>query len=258
MKKFVIAAAAGSALAFRRPRTRSRRSASISATHFPNSLTLIGEAPGKLAQKLEPPVGGHDRPARERARRAGPGAAGDPGHRPGLGRRRLVERRLLRQHRLGVQHVRRGAVRPRHPGIPRLGPPRRRPAALARDVRQARRLQHPVRHHPARGLGLVPARDQDGRGPEGPEDALLRPGRARHEQARRRDAAARARRHLPGAAARHHRRHRVLAAGDGPEARLPPGGEVLLLPRLAPAGHVPRVLHQRATSGRGCPTSTRR
>src|SRR5688500_16975160 len=40
-------------------------------------------------------------------------------------------------------------------------------------------------------------------------------------------------RHLPGAAARHHRRHRVLAAGDGPEARLPPGRQVLLFPRLA-------------------------
>jgi hypothetical protein len=36
-----------------RPRTHSRKSASISRMLFPNSLTLIGEAPGKLAKKLE-------------------------------------------------------------------------------------------------------------------------------------------------------------------------------------------------------------
>ena len=60
----------------------------------------------------------------------------------------------------------------------------------------------------------------------------------------RRDAAARTRRHLPGAAARHDRRHRVLAAVDGPEVRLLPGRQVLLFPRLAPAGHFPRAVHE--------------
>ncbi len=200
----------------------------------------------------------HDRAARERARRARAGAAGDPGHRPGLGGRGVVERRLLRRHRLGVQHVRRGAVRARHRRVPRLDVPRRRPAALARDVRQARRAQHSVRHHPAGSLGLVPQGDQERRRPEGAEDALLRAGREGHGEARRRHAAARAGRHLPGAAARHARRDRVLAAGDGPEARLPPGRQVLLLPGLAPAGDVPRVLHQRKQVGSRSPTSTRR
>ena len=214
------------------------------ASAFPTSLTLIGEAPVKLAQKLNRLSGGTLElrvnepgalvPALQAIQATGQGSVDAAWSNAGF----------FAGDRHRVQHVRLGAVRARHPGIPRVDPPRRRPAALARDVRQARRLQHPVRHHPAGSLGLVPPRDQVGRGPEGPEDALLRPGRARHEQARRRDPAARAGRHLPGAAARHHRRHRVLAAGDGPEARLPPGGEVLLLPRLAPAGDLPRVLHQ--------------
>ena len=57
------------------------------------------------------------------------------------------------------------------------------------------------------------------RRPQGPEDALLRPRRQRHAEARRADADPAGGRNLPGAAARHHRRHRVLHAGDGPHAR---------------------------------------
>ena len=58
------------------------------------------------------------------------------------------------------------------------------------------------------------------------------------------------RRDLPGAAAGHHRRDRVLDAGDGPDAGLPPGGQVLLLPRLAPAVHDQRTDHQQEEVGR--------
>ena len=45
----------------------------------------------------------------------------------------------------------------------------------------------------------------------------------------------------PGARARRHRRHRVLDARHGHQARLPPDRQVQLLPGLAPAGLVQRV-----------------
>ena len=106
----------------------------------------------------------------------------------------------------------------------------------AGDLRQARPdVVRCLRHRP-RDFGLVPARDHLARPAEGPEDALLRPRRQGDAEARRVDAAARARRHLPGARARRDRRHGVLDAGHGHQAGLPPGGEVQLLPRLAPAG----------------------
>ena len=111
---------------------------------------------------------------------------------------------------------------------------------------------------PARSLGLVPQGDQVARRPEGPEDALLRARRQRHAEARRLDPAPAGRRNLPGAAARHHRRHRVLHAGDGSQPRLPPGREVLLLPRLASAGNVLRPDRSTRPSGTRCPTSRRR
>ena len=64
----------------------------------------------------------------------------------------------------------------------------------------------------SRDLGLVPQRGRLARQPEGPEDALLRPRRQGHAEARRVDPAARRRRHLPGAGARRDRCHRVLDA----------------------------------------------
>ena len=146
--------------------------------------------------------------------------------------------------------VRLGAFRPRRRRIPGVDETRRRREADEGAARQVRRRGHDLRRDLARGLGLVPQGDQDARRPEGPEDALLRPRRQRDAEARRQHPAAAGGRDLPGAAAGHHRRHRVLDAGDGPDARLPPGGQVLLLPRLAPAGHDQRADHQQEEVGR--------
>ena len=82
--------------------------------------------------------------------------------------------------------------------------------------------------------------------PQGPEDALLRPRRPGHAEARGVDPAARRRRHLPGARARRDRRHRVLDAQHGHRPRLLSGRQVQLLSRLAPA-----VLDRRAADEQG-------
>ena len=95
--------------------------------------------------------------------------------------------------------------------------------------------------HRARDLGLVPQRGEVGGRAQGHEDALLRPRRAGHAEARRVDAAAGGGRHLPGAGARRHRRHRVLHADHGHPAGLPPDRQVQLLPGLASAGLGQRV-----------------
>ena len=64
------------------------------------------------------------------------------------------------------------------------------------------------------------------RRPEGPEDAHRRPRRPSRGQARRRAAADRRRRHLPGARARHDRRRRVGRPLRRREARLQQGRAV--------------------------------
>ena len=56
-----------------------------------------------------------------------------------------------------------------------------------------------LQHDRARDLGLVQRAGGSLEGPQGPQDALLRPRRAGHAQARRLDPAARRRRHLSGA-----------------------------------------------------------
>ena len=74
------------------------------------------------------------------------------------------------------------------------------------------------------------------RSAERPEDALLRPRRPGHAEARRIDPAARGRRHLSGAGARRDRRHRVLDARHRHRPRLLPGRQEQLLSGLASAG----------------------
>ncbi len=61
-------------------------------------------------------------------------------------------------------------------------------------------------------------------------------------------------RHLSGARARRHRRHRVLDAQDGHQSRLPSGRQVQLLPGLAPAGLVQRVPDEQEGVSTPCPT----
>ena len=204
----------------------------------------------KLSKKIERASGGRDRDQDQRARRAGPGAAGDPGHLAGLGRRGVVERGLLRQHRHRVQHVRRGAVRS---GYPASTWPGSTTAAVWSSRGKCSR-KHGVHNIPCalippEASGWFRKEIKTVRRSEGAEDALLRPRGEGDGEDGGRDAAARARRHLPGAAARHDRRHRVLAAVDGPEVRLLPGRQVLLLPRLAPAGDLPRAVRQQEEVG---------
>ena len=127
-----------------------------------------------------------------------------------------------------------------------------------RNLRQARSRCRRLLLHRPRDLGLVPQRDQVDRGAEGPEDALLRPRRPSDAEARRLDAAAGGGRHLSGARARRHRRHRVLDAHHGHQARLPPDRQVQLLPRLAPAGLVQRVPDEQEGVGRAARRTTRR
>ena len=55
---FLIAAATGSVLAFGAPAHAQQKVRINLANAFPNNLTLIGEAPGKLAQKLNRLSGG--------------------------------------------------------------------------------------------------------------------------------------------------------------------------------------------------------
>ena len=58
MRKLLIAAATGSVLAFGAPAHAQQKVRINLANAFPNNLTLIGEAPGKLAQKLNRLSGG--------------------------------------------------------------------------------------------------------------------------------------------------------------------------------------------------------
>ena len=53
MKKILIAAATGSALVFCAAASAQQKVRINLGNAFPNNLTLIGEAPGKLAQKLD-------------------------------------------------------------------------------------------------------------------------------------------------------------------------------------------------------------
>ena len=158
--------------------------------------------------------------------------------------------------RAGLLHHR--AVRPELRRVPGLEVVRRRQQAARRDLRQARPGRHRLLLHRPRDLRLVPQGGQVGRGAEGPEDALLRPRRPGDAEARRLDAAAGGGRHLSGARARRHRRHRVLDARDGHQARLPSDRQVQLLPGLAPAGLVQRVPDEQEGVGRAARHTTRR
>ena len=107
-------------------------------------------------------------------------------------------------------------------------------------------------------LGLVPQGDQVARRSQGPEDALLRPRRQGHGQARRLDPAARRRRHLSGARARRDRRDRVLLPLARQVARLLRDRQAQLLPGLASAGLVRRADHEHGRPGTRCRRATRR
>ena len=166
--------------------------------------------------------------------------------------------RLLHRQGHRLRAVLHGAVRAGDRRVPGLDALRRRRAADAGARSQVQRRGPAVRHHRARGVGLVPQGDQVGRRPQGPQDALLRPRRQRHAEDRRPDPDPAGRRNLPGAAARHHRRDRVLDAGHGPDARLPPGRQALLLPRLAPDGDLRAPAGLEAEMGRALATRRRR
>ena len=135
---------------------------------------------------------------------------------------------------------------------------RRRRSAQERDLRPAQpvlaRLQSPSGRRPRAGSG---SRSSSLEQLQGPQDALLRPRRPGHAEARRVDPAARRRRHLSGARARRDRRHRVLDARHGHRPRLLSGREEQLFPGLAPAGLGQRAADAQGRPGRPCPTSTR-
>ena len=115
----------------------------------------------------------------------------------------------------------RDAVRPEQPPAERLDVSRRRPRADARVLRGLQHHQLPRRQHRRADGRLVPQGDQDGRRPQGPEDAhrRLRPAKVL-AQARRRAAADPRRRHLSGAREGHDRRRRMGRPLRRREARL--------------------------------------
>ena len=104
-----------------------------------------------------------------------------------------------------------------------------------------------LRYDRARDLGLVQARrSRSLDGLKGLKMRFFGLGAQVMDQARRLDAAARRPRHLPGARARRHRRHRVLDAQHGHRPRLLSDRQVQLLSGLASA-----VLDRRAADEQG-------
>ena len=202
---------------------------------FGSQLTHLGTSARALRQGRR----GHDRRQLRhqvsRARRAGAGAGMLRRRLQGLGGRLLVAGGQLCRQVRGAVVLHRGAVRSGLRRIHGLEDLRQRQQAARRDLRQARpdRVRR-ARHRPG-DLGLVPPGDQVDRPDEGAQDALLRPGREGDAEARGLDPDAGGLGHLSGARARRDRRHRVLHARHGHQAGLPPGGEVQLLPGLAPA-----------------------
>ena len=131
------------------------------ASTFPGSMPILGDAARGLAERVTRASGGELMLKFHEPGKLVPGAetvnavverqgAG------GLGRRRLVRGQGQR-----LQHVLQRAVRAGHRRVHGVDVSRRRPRDGARDVPPARRAQHPVRHHSAGGLGLVPEGNQD-------------------------------------------------------------------------------------------------
>ena len=258
-EEFLIAATAASDVRLFARAAHAQQKVRINlANAFPNSLTLIGEAPGKLSQKLK---------------RLSAGTIDLRVNEPGALVPALQAIQATGQGSVDAAWSNAGffagtdsafnmfATVPFGPGIPEYmawiyhggG------LQLSREMFGKHGIHNiPCAIIPPEASGWFRKEIKSPQDLKGLKMRFFGLGAKVDGQARRVDPAARARRHLPGAAARHHRRHRVLAAGDGPEARLLPGGEVLLLPRLAPAGHLPRVLHQPEEVGRRSPTSTRR
>ena len=176
----------------------------------------------------------------------------------GIGRGLLDHAGLPRRQVPGARVLHHRAVRAAVRRVLRLEDLRQRQQAAQRDLREARPRRRRRLRDRAGDLGLVPQGDHLARPAEGPEDALLRARREGDAEAWGRDAAPRPGRHLPGARARRDRRHRVLDAHHGHQAGLPPGGEVQLLPRLAPARLGERGPDEQEGRTTRCPSPTRR
>ena len=193
-----------------------------------------------------------------RGRRAGAGSAGSRRRVERDGRDGLHRRAVLRRQGPDLRPGRGRAVHAQPAPAARLVLSRRRQRAVQRVPRQVQRDRVSVRQHRHAVGRLVPQGDQDGRRPQGPEDAHRRARRPRHRARRRRAAADRAGRHLPGARARRDRRGRVHRPLRRREARLQQGREVLLHARLAGGRHpVPRAC-QYARNGTRCRPCSRR
>ena len=137
------------------------------ANAFPNSLTLIGEAPGKLSEKLTRLSGGQIDlrvnepgalvPALQAIQATGRARSTPPG------RTRAFSPAPTRRSTCSPRYRSARASRSTSPGSTTA-------AACSFRARcsEARRLQHSVRHHPSGGLGLnCTARSVDsGRRPE--------------------------------------------------------------------------------------------
>ena len=100
-------------------------------------------------------------------------------------------------------------LRPQRPAAERLDVCRRRARAHARLLQGLQHRPIPGGQHRRPDGRLVPQRDQIGRRSEGPEVPHRRHRRQGAGQPRRRAAADRRRRHLPGAGEGHHRRGRM-------------------------------------------------
>jgi hypothetical protein len=149
-----------------------------------------------------PPVRRQFRAQVLRARRpgAGPGMLRRGVER--LGRVLLDHARLSHRQISGAGVLHRGAIWSRLWRVPRLDDLRRRQGPAERDLCSSQFVLDRLQHDRAGDIGLVQAAGRLARGPQGPQDAVLRPRRAGHAEARRVDPAARRRRHLSGSGAR--------------------------------------------------------
>ncbi len=129
-------------------------------------------------------------------------------------------------------------------GMSRLVPRRRRPEALGRGLCPVQPGAAPRRLDRRADGRLVQQEDQHHRRLQGAQDADPRPGRQGGGQGRRHGGADPRRGDLHQPGARGHRRHRVGRPAARPAPGLLQGRQVLLLPRLARARDLSRILLQ--------------
>ena len=197
-----------------------------------------------------------DHPVRGRTDRAA--AAGPRRGAARHGRMRAYRLVLLRQQEQGVRLRLRDSVRSHFASAIGVGICRRRHGAAAGLLQGIR--DHPLprgQHRDADGR-LVQEGDQDGRGPEGPEDAHPRDRRRGHGAPGRGAAGVAGRRNLRGAGARSHRCGRVDRPVRRREARPLQDRQALLLSGVLGGRHRDLRHDQRRGMGQAAQASIRR